>query len=170
MLSLSPATRIFLALSPVDGRKSFNGLHILVKEVLQQEPTSGFLFVFTNKSRNRLKILFWDGSGLCLFSKRLERSTYAWPSGEGVSSLLRRIVAFSLAFLIRPLKSTLVSDSISFCKENAKSAKVSLVITVSTLSDFSCTRLPSALTGKRKPLPMICRRSLSVPISRKVQI
>lgn len=89
MLSLSPATRIFLALSPVDGRKSFNGLHILVKEVLQQEPTSGFLFVFTNKSRNRLKILFWDGSGLCLFSKRLERSTYAWPSGEGASCLLR---------------------------------------------------------------------------------
>jgi transposase len=89
MLSLSPATRIFLALSPVDGRKSFNGLHVLIKEVLNQEPTSGFLFVFVNKRKNRLKILFWDGSGLCLFSKRLERSTYAWPSGEGSSRSLR---------------------------------------------------------------------------------
>jgi transposase len=71
MLSLSPATRIFLALSPIDGRKSFNGLSILVQETLQQEPTSGFLFVFVNKARNRLKILFWDGSGLVLYTKRL---------------------------------------------------------------------------------------------------
>ena len=89
MMSLSPATRVFVALIPVDGRKSFNGLYSLVKETLQQEPTSGFLFVFTNKSRNRLKILFWDGSGLCLFCKRLERATYAWPTGEGSSRSLR---------------------------------------------------------------------------------
>lgn len=89
MLSPSPATRIFLALQPVDGRKSFNGLHVLVKEVLHQDPTSGYLFAFTNKARNRLKILFWDGSGLCLFCKRLERSTYAWPTGEGPCRGLR---------------------------------------------------------------------------------
>ena len=89
MLSFSPATRIFLALTPVDGRKSFNGLHCLVKETLQQDPISGFLFVFTNRSRNRLKILFWDGSGLCLFCKRLERGTYAWPTGDNASRTLR---------------------------------------------------------------------------------
>ena len=58
MLSSSPATRVFLALVPVDGRKSFNGLCALVQETLEQEPTSGYLFGFTNKSRNRLKILF----------------------------------------------------------------------------------------------------------------
>ena len=52
MLSLSPATRVFLALDPVDGRKGFNGLYTLVKERLQQEPTSGFLFVFVNRSRD----------------------------------------------------------------------------------------------------------------------
>ena len=89
MLSPSPATRVFLALAPVDGRKSFNGLCALVQETLQQEPTSGYLFAFTNKSRNRLKILFWVGSGLCLFCKRLERGTYAWPVGEGPSRSLR---------------------------------------------------------------------------------
>ena len=72
MLSLSPATRVFLATQPVDGRKGFNGLTVLVKEILQQEPTSGFLFVFLNKPRNRLKVLFWDGSGLILCTKRLE--------------------------------------------------------------------------------------------------
>ena len=64
MLSLSPATRVFVALAPVDMRKSFNGLYTYAQEVLQQSPTSGHLFVFTNKLRNRLKILFWDGSGL----------------------------------------------------------------------------------------------------------
>jgi len=61
MLSVTPATRVFLALAPVDMRKSFNGLYTLAKEQLQQEPTSGHLFVFTNRLRNRLKILFWDG-------------------------------------------------------------------------------------------------------------
>jgi len=89
MLSLSPATRVFLALAPIDGRKSFNGLSTLVKETLGQEPTSGFLFVFVNKARNRLKILFWDGSGLILCTKRLEGGTFAAPAGEGASQCLR---------------------------------------------------------------------------------
>jgi len=89
MLSLSPATRVFLALAPIDGRKSFNGLSTLVKETLGQEPTSGFLFVFVNKARNRLKILFWDGSGLILCTKRLERGTFAFMAGEGKSLNLR---------------------------------------------------------------------------------
>ncbi len=64
MLNLSTATRIFVALEPVDMRKSFNGLYARVQSVLREEPTSGHWFVFTNKLRNRLKILFWDGSGL----------------------------------------------------------------------------------------------------------
>ncbi len=89
MLSLSPATRVFLALAPIDGRKSFNGLHTLVKETLGQDPTSGCLFVFVNRSRNRLKILFWDGSGLMLCTKRLERGTFAPIGGEGSSRSLR---------------------------------------------------------------------------------
>jgi transposase len=89
MLSLSPATRVFLALSPIDGRKGFNGLYTLVKESLHQEPTSGFLFVFINRSRNRLKILCWDGSGLVLYTKRLERGTFAPIQGEGASCSLR---------------------------------------------------------------------------------
>lgn len=89
MLSLSPATRVFVALAPIDGRKSFNGLYTLVKETLQQDPTSGHLFIFTNKNRNRLKILCWDGSGLWQCTKRLERSSFQWPQGEGASCTLR---------------------------------------------------------------------------------
>ena len=75
MLTLSTATRIFVALHPVDLRQSFNGLYARVQTVLQQEPTSGHWFVFTNRRRNRLKILFWDGSGLVLCTKRLEQGT-----------------------------------------------------------------------------------------------
>lgn len=89
MLSLSPATRVFLAVAPIDGRLSFNGLTTLVQETLVQEPTSGFLFVFVNKARNRLKILFWDGSGLVLCTKRLERGRFAAPVGQGASQCLR---------------------------------------------------------------------------------
>jgi len=87
MLSLSPATRIFLAVAPIDGRLSFNGLTALVQGTLEQEPTSGFLFVFVNRARNRLKILFWDGSGLVLYTKRLERGRFAAPVGAGRSQL-----------------------------------------------------------------------------------
>jgi transposase len=89
MLSLSPATRVFLATEPIDGRKSFNALYVLIRESLQQEPTSGFLFVFLNKARNRMKILFWDGSGLVLCTKRLEAGRFAAPGGPGPSQSLR---------------------------------------------------------------------------------
>jgi transposase len=62
---------------------------VLIKETLEQEPTSGFLFVFINKARNRLKILFWDGSGLVLCTKRLESGRFATPVGQGNSQSLR---------------------------------------------------------------------------------
>ena len=89
MLSVLPATRIFLALGPVDMRKSFNGLYAYVQSVLEADPQSGHLFVFTNRLRNRLKILYWDGSGLWIAAKRLERGTFGWPAGEGTSLCLR---------------------------------------------------------------------------------
>ena len=89
MLSLSTATRVFVALEPVDMRQSFNGLYARVQSVLQEEPTSGHLFVFTNKHRNRLKILCWDGSGLWICAKRLEKGTFGWPKGQGASHPLR---------------------------------------------------------------------------------
>jgi transposase len=89
MLSVSPATRIFVALNPVDMRQGFNGLFSYAQVVLQQDPLTGHLFVFTNRLRNRLRLLWWDGSGLWLCTKRLERSSFAWPSGDGVSCCIR---------------------------------------------------------------------------------
>lgn len=85
MLNLAAATRVFIALAPVDLRASFNRLSALAQNQLAQDPLSGHLFVFTNRSRNRLKILFWDGSGLWVCAKRLEQGRFSWPQGEGAS-------------------------------------------------------------------------------------
>lgn len=89
MLSLSAATRVFVATAPMDLRRSFNGLSAAVQQQLQQDPLSGHLFVFTNRQRDRLKILFWDGSGLWCCAKRLERGRFTWPRSDGVVATLR---------------------------------------------------------------------------------
>lgn len=80
MLSFAGSVRVFLAIEPCDMRKGFDGLHALVVERLGESATSGALFVFTNRRRNRLKILFWDRSGLWVCTKRLEEGTFAWPA------------------------------------------------------------------------------------------
>jgi len=82
MLSLTPATRIFLVTGATDMRKSFNGLLAIVAEELRSDPLSGHLFVFSNRHRNRLKILFWDRSGLWVCAKRLEKGTFSWPTSD----------------------------------------------------------------------------------------
>jgi len=82
MLSLSPATRIFVALQPVDMRAGFNRLYAHVPTRLNQDPLSGHLFVFTNRLRNRVKILYFDGSGLWVCAKRLERGSFGGPRGK----------------------------------------------------------------------------------------
>ena len=81
MIALSSGTRVHLAVQPVDLRGSFNALSAAVKNVLRQDPLSGQVFVFTNRRRTRLKALFWDGSGLWVCGKRLERGRFAWPGG-----------------------------------------------------------------------------------------
>ena len=88
MLSLPPQVRVFLCTQPTDLRKSFDGLHGLVQEVLRQDPLSGDLFVFLNRRRDRVKVLLWEGDGLALFYKRLESGTFALPEAAGDSVTL----------------------------------------------------------------------------------
>jgi transposase len=85
LVALTPATRIFVAVAPVDLRRSFDGLSAHVQEVLCQSVIEGGLFVFTNRRRNRVRLLWWDGSGLWVATKRLEAGTLSWPAGPGVS-------------------------------------------------------------------------------------
>lgn len=82
MFALSSATRVFLLPGVTDMRKSFNGLYSLARHQLEQDPQSGHLFVFCNRHRNRIKILFWDGSGLWVCAKRLERGRFSWPADQ----------------------------------------------------------------------------------------
>jgi transposase len=89
MLNVSGATRVLVATTPVDLRGSFNRLYGLVVEHLRGDPLSGNLFLFTNRRRNRLKILFWDGSGLCIYAKRLENGRFTWPVSESGQVSLR---------------------------------------------------------------------------------
>jgi len=79
MLSFAGALKVFVALEPVDLRKSFCGLEGLVSERLGEDLRQGALFVFTSRRHTRLKILYWDGTGLWLLIKRLEQGTFAWP-------------------------------------------------------------------------------------------
>lgn len=81
MIGLPPSTRVFLCLPPTDMRKSFDGLAALAVDVVRQEPLSGHLFVFRNRREDRIKVLYWDRTGFCLFYKRLEQGTFRFPRG-----------------------------------------------------------------------------------------
>jgi transposase len=83
MLSLSPTLRIFLCTEDADLRKSFDGLAQMVREFLGGDPLSGHLFVFRNKRRDRIKLLYWDGDGLAIWYKRLEQGTFRFPAPAG---------------------------------------------------------------------------------------
>lgn len=83
MFGLGPATRIYLAAGATDMRKGFEGLYGLARDRLLWEPLSGHIFLFCNAQRNRLKLLFWDGSGLWVCAKRLEKGRFRWPEAEG---------------------------------------------------------------------------------------
>ncbi|MDQ1290656.1 MAG: transposase [Nitrospirota bacterium] len=91
MFGLGPATRIYVGLEAVDMRKGFEGLFGLVRDYLGQDPLSGHLFLFSNRERTRIKAIVWDGSGLWVCAKRLERGRFQWPrAGEGERQVTMR--------------------------------------------------------------------------------
>ncbi len=99
MLSFSGGLQIFVALEPCDMRKSFNGLEGLIKERLEEDPRRGALFVFSNRPHNRLKILYWDGTGLWLLTKRLEKGTFSWPRRSEPGGVKLRLAPEAFAML-----------------------------------------------------------------------
>ena len=86
MLTFPGSLKVFIAMEPVDLRKSFTGLWAVTSNVLREDPSSGSLYVFTNRRRNRVKILYWDGTGVWVMIKRLEQGTFNWPKGIDVES------------------------------------------------------------------------------------
>ena len=84
MFGLSAAVRVYVAIEPADMRKSFDGLAALASGSLALDPLSGHLFVFINKRRDRIKILYWDRDGMVVWAKRLERGTFRIPPAGSV--------------------------------------------------------------------------------------
>ncbi len=87
MIGSTRSVRVFAYSSPADMRKGFDGLYGLVVEQLKHDPLSGDLFLFVSGNRKRAKVLMWDGTGLCLYAKRLEKGRFAQVWGEGASEL-----------------------------------------------------------------------------------
>lgn len=91
MFGPGAATKIYIALESIDMRKGFEGLHGLVRDHLNEDPLSGHVFLFSNRSHTRIKALVWDGSGLWVCAKRLERGSFHWPKPQqGTRSVTMR--------------------------------------------------------------------------------
>lgn len=97
MIGAGGNIQVWVAVSPVDMRKSFDGLAEVVRAFLGHDPLSGSMFVFRNRSAERVKILWWDRDGLAIYYKRLEKGTFQFPVGGGKS------VAISSADLVKLL-------------------------------------------------------------------
>lgn len=100
MLSLSPATRIFVHALPTDMRKSFDGLYAIVTQAFGKDVLKGDYFVFLNRPRDRCKILFWDRDGLVVWAKRLERGSFQMPGGRDAASLTIEVDPLTLAMML----------------------------------------------------------------------
>jgi transposase len=98
VIHLPASVRVYLAMAPCDMRRSFDGLSALVQETLELDAFAGHLFVFANKRRDRVKILYWDRDGFAIWAKRLEEGTYAMPFDEHETS--REINAAELGAIL----------------------------------------------------------------------
>ena len=98
MIPRSPATRIYLAAGATDLRKSFEGLSDLVTHQFKEDPLSGPLYVFANRRKDRIKLLYFDGSGMWVCAKRLGEGCFAWPKTDEPGAL--RILAEELTLLL----------------------------------------------------------------------
>lgn len=89
--------RVCLAVEPADLRRSFEGLAALVRQKLREDERSSQIFVFTNRRRDRIRLLYWDGTGIWILTKRLEAGTYSWPMApEGSVKLRLKAEAFEM--------------------------------------------------------------------------
>ena len=99
MLSFSGSLKVLVAVEACDMRKGFNGLYAAVTERLGEDPRSGTLFIFSNRRHTRIKILCWDGTGLWVLTKRLERGTFSWPKNLEAERVKLKLTPQALAML-----------------------------------------------------------------------
>lgn len=97
MLAFPHSVRIFVAVAPVDMRKQYDGLWAAAQQQLGEDPKQGAVFCFTNRERTRLKLLYWDGTGVWVWAKRLEAGRFSWPEP---SEAKRKLAPEALALLV----------------------------------------------------------------------
>ena len=107
MIAIPGGARVLIATKPVDFRKGMDGLAAVVQEHLRADPYSGAIFVFRAKRADRVKLILWDGTGLCLFTKRLEEGTFRWPK---IEDGVMRLTPSQLSALIEGLDWTRVRE------------------------------------------------------------
>lgn len=96
MLNIHGAVRVYLAIGATDMRKSYEGLAALVRSQMGGDVLSGHLYVFSNRERDRLKVLYWDGSGLWVCAKRLEKGRFRWPAPDACGTVRLRMAELTL--------------------------------------------------------------------------
>ncbi len=100
MLTLPPSVRVFVYLGPADMRRSFDGLAAITRYLIGQDPLSGHLFVFFNRRRDRVKVLFWDRTGLCLWYKRLEEGLFTLPTASDANTAGVELTSADLSLIL----------------------------------------------------------------------
>ena len=114
MIAHGSATKVHLLAGVTDKRRGFEGLFALARALLEADPLSGHVFGFCNRGRNRLKLLYWDGSGLWICAKRLERGRFSWPSEPIIGASDSRCVRMTQAEL------TLLINGIDISKSHKR--------------------------------------------------
>lgn len=117
MLTLPPSVRMFICTQPTDMRRGFDGLSVRVEQMLKQDPFSGHLFVFRNRRKDRIKVLYWDRDGYALGYKRLEKGVVRFPEGLANGAELR---ASDLALLLDGIDPTKVKRLRRYVRTDAR--------------------------------------------------
>jgi transposase len=121
VLSFSPGVQVFMAVEPVDMRKSFDGLSAAVEAVFDRNVLDGHLFLFLNKRRDRIKVIWWDSDGLAIFAKRLERGCFEAP-GHAPGTQQLQLDATQLAMLLGGVQLDSVKRRPRYVRPEAKEA------------------------------------------------
>ncbi|HKK18131.1 MAG TPA: IS66 family insertion sequence element accessory protein TnpB [Opitutales bacterium] len=116
MFNFSSSLRIYLCVNPTDMRKSFNGLYAIAKHELERNPMDGSLFVFANRRRDRVKLLYWDGTGFWVLAKRLEKGTFWWPGPVEAEACDLEIKPEALSMLLNGIDLKAGSMRAWFCR------------------------------------------------------
>ena len=121
MIHLPASVRVYLCTAPCDMRRSFDGLHALVTGAMKLDAFAGHLFVFANRRKDRVKILYWDGDGFAVWAKRLEDNTYAMPFDEE-DEPQREITAQELGALLSGIDLSVAKRRKRYQRKSAKAA------------------------------------------------